>query len=211
MKIIWREERNWCDRGNEEVGDKEEDSGSGDQKQNARKIKRAPEGEEGKQDNEGDKNGNGDQKWKAHKKGAQKVNETTGAQITDANNRTTCAQFSYYRDFHPSRRSDRRATRANTGLINTNVICYSNAIFQHIASCANLGNYADFLRSPPNEEHWHFELYYKFKSVISFILRSGMDGIDPSKFIDLYKKHYKDINADEGKWHDNCIKQWIYL
>jgi hypothetical protein len=55
-------------RGNEEVGDKEEDSGSGDQKRNARKRKRAPEGEEGKRDNEEDENGNGDQKRKAHKK-----------------------------------------------------------------------------------------------------------------------------------------------
>jgi hypothetical protein len=43
--------------------------------------------------------------------------------------------------------------------------------------------------------------------VISFILSGGMGGIDPSKFFDLYKKHYKDFNADEGKWHDNCIKQ----
>ncbi len=41
---------------------------------------------------------------KAHKKGAQK-----GDQITGANDTTTCAHFSYYRDFHPSRRSNRRA------------------------------------------------------------------------------------------------------
>ena len=34
--------------GDKEVGDEEEDSGSGDQKQNARKRKHAPEGEEGK-------------------------------------------------------------------------------------------------------------------------------------------------------------------
>jgi hypothetical protein len=34
-----------------------------------------------------------------------------------------------------------------------------------------------------------------------------MDGIDPSKFVDLYKKRYKDVNANEGKWHDNWVKQ----
>ncbi len=125
-----------------------------DQKQNARKRKRASEGEEGKQDNEEDKNGNGDQKRKAHKrKGAQKANETTCDQITHANNRTTCAQVTYQKEYPPSQRGNRPATGANTGLINANVICYSNAIFQCIASCVNLDNYADFLRSPPNEEH----------------------------------------------------------
>ena len=113
-------------------------------------------------------------------KGARK-----GNQITDANG----AQFSYYRtNFHPSRRSERRATGTNTGLINANVICYSNAIFQCIASCANLDDFTDFLRSPPNEEHQHFELYYKFRSVISSMVSGGMDVIDPSKFIHLYKK-----------------------
>ncbi len=35
-------------RGDEEVGDEEEDSGNGDQKRNARKRKHAPEGQEGK-------------------------------------------------------------------------------------------------------------------------------------------------------------------
>ncbi len=73
-----------------------------------------------------------------------------GDQITDANG----AQFSYYRNnFHHSRRSKGRATGANAGLINANVICYSNAIFQCITSCANLGNYADFFGISPKEEH----------------------------------------------------------
>ena len=128
-----------------------------------------------------------------------------------ANNTTTFAQFSYYRDFHPSRRSKRCATGANTGLVKTNLICYSNAIFQCIANCANVDNLTDFLWSPPNEEHRHFELYYEFKSVISSILSGEMGDIDPSKFVDLYKKCNGDFNADEGKWHDNFIKQSIYL
>jgi ubiquitin C-terminal hydrolase len=127
-----------------------------------------------------------------------------GDQITDANG----AQFSYYRNnIHPSTRSEGRSTGAHAGLINANVVCYSNAIFQCIASCANLGYYDDFLWSPPKEEHRHFKLYYEFKSVISSILGGGMDGIDPHKFIGLYKKRYKDFNANEGKWHGNFIKQ----
>ncbi len=60
--------------GDEEVGDEEEDSGNGDQKQNARKRKHAPEGQEGKQDNEEEEeNGNGDEKPKARKKMLEKV------------------------------------------------------------------------------------------------------------------------------------------
>jgi hypothetical protein len=97
--------------------------------------------------------------------------------------------------------------KQNTGLINTNVICYSNAIFKCIASCANLDNFTDFLQSPPNEEHQHFELYCEFRSVISSIVSGGMGDIDPSKFIYFYKKRNEDFNANEGKWHDNCIKQ----
>ncbi len=65
-------------RGDGEVGDKEEDSGSGDQKRNAHKRKHAPEGEAGKGDNKEDERGNCDQKRKAHKrKGSRKANETT--------------------------------------------------------------------------------------------------------------------------------------
>ncbi len=54
--------------GDEKVGDEEEDSGNGDQKRNARKIKHASEGQEGKRDNKEDKNGNGDQKIKSPQK-----------------------------------------------------------------------------------------------------------------------------------------------
>jgi ubiquitin C-terminal hydrolase len=111
-----------------------------------------------------------------------------------ANNKSTDA-ISYYKKFPPSRRSNLHATQANTGLINANVICYSNAIFQCVASCANL---TDFLRSPPNEEHQHFELYYKFRSVISSMVSGGIGDVDPSKFINLYKKRNEDFITNEG-------------
>jgi len=140
---------------------------------------------------------------KPAKKGARKAD-----QITDANG----GQISYYRDFQTSRRSDLsrsegRSDGAHAGLINSDVICYSNAIFQCIACCADLGFCEDFLRSQPSEEHQHFRLYYEFKSVISSILGNGMDSIDPSKFIGLYRKCYSNVNANEGKWHGNFIKQ----
>ena len=126
-----------------------------------------------------------------------------GDQITDANG----AQISYYRNnFHPSRRSDPsrrsegRSNGAHTGLINADAICYSNAIFQCIASCANLGNYDDFLQNTPELKHRHFKFYYEFKSVISSILGSGMDSIDPHEFIRLYKECYNDFNTNEDTW-----------
>jgi hypothetical protein len=36
---------------------------------------------------------------KPTKKGSRKANETTRDQITDANNRTTCAQVTYYKEY----------------------------------------------------------------------------------------------------------------
>ncbi len=136
---------------------------------------------------------------KPAKKLLEKVNK-----ITDANG----AQFSYYRNnVHPSRRSKVGSTGAHAELINTNVICYSNAIFQCIASCVILGYCDNFLRSPPDKEHRHFKLYYEFKYVISTILGGGMDSINPHTFIGLYKECYNNFNANEGKWHVNFIKQ----
>ena len=43
--------------------------------------------------------------------------------------------------------------------------------------------------------------------MISSILGNGMDNIDPRKFIGLYKECYNNFNANEGKWHNNFIKQ----
>ena len=122
-----------------------------------------------------------------------------------------CAQNTdptYYRSFSSSRRSNIRATKANAGLVNTAVICYSNAIFQCITSCIHL---TDFLQSPSNEEHQHFELYHEFRSVMSSMVSGWINVINPIQFINLYRRHIEDFNADEGKYHDNWMNQWIYL
>ncbi len=160
-------------------------------------------------DDDEEESGNCDQKQKAYKrKHAPKTNDVnqTRMEITKqtANNTTRCAQstdaISYYKQCPPSKRSNIRATQANAGLISANIICYSNVIFQCIASCAKL---TDLLRNPPNEEHGHFEL----RSVISSMVSGGMGDIDPSKFIDLYNKCNEDFNANGDTWHDSCIKQ----
>ena len=192
------------------VGDVDEEGGNGDRKQNARKRKHASKDQEGKRDKkEENEKSNGDKKPRARKK---KI-VPNGDNSTDANG----GQISYYRqNFHPSRRSDvsnseQRFNGAHTGLINSNVICYSNSIFQCLASCADMGLGEEFLRSQPSEEHQHFKLYYEFKSLISSILSNGMDNIDPSKFIDLYKDRFTNVGANEGKWHGNFIKQCTYI
>jgi hypothetical protein len=123
------------DIGNEE----EEESCNGNQKQKAYKRRRAPK-----------KSDVNRRRTKITKRNAN--NTPRHAQNTDP---------TYYQSFPNSRRSNIRATEVNAGLVNTDVICYSNAIFQEgIASCIHL---ADFLRSPPNEEHlWNFRLPYKY-------------------------------------------------
>jgi hypothetical protein len=194
--------------GDEKVGDAEEEGGNGDHKRNARKRKHASKDKEGKRDNEEDEKSNGDKKPRARKKQCAR----NGDQSTDANG----SQNPYYRDFPTSKRSnvsnsERRSDGAHAGLLNSDVICYSNAIFQCIACCADLGLCEEFLRSQPSEEHQHFKLYYEFKSLISSILRNGMDTIDPSKFIGLYRERYTNVDANEGKWHGNFIKQCIYI
>jgi ubiquitin C-terminal hydrolase len=52
----------------------------------------------------------------------------------------------------------------NAGLVNNNVLCYANAIFQIIASCGCLN---ESLSNPPNRAYQHFRIYYNFASVIS--------------------------------------------
>jgi hypothetical protein len=195
--------------GDEKVGDAEEEDGNGDQKRNARKRKHASKDHEGKRDNEEDEKSNGDKKPKASKK----KSAQNGDHSTDANGDPNPY---YRRDFQPSRRSnvsnsERCSDGAHAGLINSDVICYSNAIFQNIASCAHSNLCKEFLRSQPSEEHQHFKIYYEFKSLISSILRNGMDNIDPSKFIGLYKERYTNVGANEGKWHGNFNKQCIYI
>ena len=64
-------------------------------------------------------------------------------------------QSPYYRNNFQSRRTNTPTpvtADAHAGLRNCDVICYSNAIFQGIASCMHV---SDFLQTPPNEEHQH--------------------------------------------------------
>ncbi len=82
---------------------------------------------------------------------------------------------------------------AHAGLNNCDVICYSNAIFQGIASCIHV---SDFLQTPPNEEHHWFPYYYAFASVMSSMVSGQKSVVDPTLFINLFRKNHE--NYDQG-------------
>ncbi len=93
----------------------------------------------------------------------------------------------YYRDdFIPAQRNNARCIATdspNAGLVNNNVVCYANAIFQIIASCGYLNQ---LLRNTPSIRHAHFSLYYNFASVISSMIRDGNEAVDPVIFTDVF-------------------------
>jgi ubiquitin C-terminal hydrolase len=80
------------------------------------------------------------------------------------------------------------------------MICYSNAIFQCIASCLHL---TDFLKTPPDDKHQQFRLYYAFASVISSMVSGQESVVDPTQFIRLYRDLNKDYDPEEGMYCDN--------
>ncbi len=56
----------------------------------------------------------------------------------------------------------------HAGLSNTGVVCYSNAIFQALASCNHL---TTFFNTPPQQNHECFILYYMFSQVLHSMVR----------------------------------------
>ncbi len=104
----------------------------------------------------------------------------------------------YYRDFPESQRRNIHPTdndsHANAGLINSDVICYSNSILQVIASCVHL---TGFFLSPPSEEHQRFRLYYKFAKVIDSMVTGGPVVVNPYKFMDIFMSYHENFVANE--------------
>ena len=91
----------------------------------------------------------------------------------------------YYRDnfINSARRTnepDPVIDHAHAGLTNCDVICYSNALFQGIASCIHV---SDFLQSPPDDEHKWFPLYHTFSSVMRSMVSGQETVVDPTTFL----------------------------
>ena len=94
---------------------------------------------------------------------------------------------------------------AHSGLTNCDVICYSNVIFQGLASCLHV---SEFLRNPPNEEHhMRFPLYHAFASVMSSMVSGQESVVNPTSFIDLFRPKNSDTNYAEGMYFDSS--QWM--
>jgi hypothetical protein len=104
----------------------------------------------------------------------------------------------YYRGFPESLQCNIHPTNndshAYAGLINSDVICYSNSILQVIESCIHL---TEFFLSPPSNEHQHFRFYYKFANVIHSMVTGGPDVVNPYKFVDIFLSYPKKIVANE--------------
>jgi hypothetical protein len=93
---------------------------------------------------------------------------------------------------------------AHSGLTNCDVICYSNVIFQGLASCLHV---SEFLRNPPNEEHsMRFPLYYAFASVMSSMVSGRERVVNPARFVNLFRDSHENFELQQGMYFDS---QWM--
>jgi ubiquitin C-terminal hydrolase len=103
-----------------------------------------------------------------------------------------------------------RAIR-NAGLVNNNVLCYANAIFQIIASCGCLN---ESLSNPPSMAHQHFRLYYNFASVISSMISGGNEAVNQMIFTTVFSERAPQFNNEQRKYlllQIYCLKLDSYL
>ncbi len=84
----------------------------------------------------------------------------------------------------------------NAGLVNNNVLCYANAIFQIIASCGCL---KESLSNPPSMAHQHFSLYYNFASVISSMISGENEVVNPMIFTNVFSECAPQFNNGQRK------------
>ena len=111
-------------------------------------------------------------------------------------------EYPYYKQFPLRLRDEPAAVNlgAHAGLKNSNVNCYSNAIFQCIASCIC---YSDF---SPSEKHPQFPLNHAFASLMSSMVGSE-ESVDPSLFMNDFMHLFRpqedeNINQQEGMYYD---------
>ena len=93
---------------------------------------------------------------------------------------------------------------AHAGLTNCDLICYSNVIFQGLASCLHV---SEFLRSPPKEEHrLRFPLYHAFASVMSSMVSGQESVVDPTPFVNLFRESHENYELRQGMYFNS---QWM--
>ena len=147
-----------------------------------------------------------------------RVLEQEALQRSDAqeepDRREEVAGIQYYRNFS-NQRSNRHHIAPddgrNAGLVNNNVLCYANTIFQIIASCGCLN---ESLSNPPNMAHQHFRLYYNFASVISSMISGGNEAVNPMIFTTVVSERAPQFNNEQRKYlllQLYCLKLDSYL
>jgi hypothetical protein len=115
-------------------------------------------------------------------------------------------KVTYYSTFQERKRSEPAAVNvgANAGLKNSNVVCYSNAILQCLASCFCLSDFS------PSENRPELELNRLFACLMSSMVKGGQS-IDPSSFMNIFRPLFQPpaeeeggVNADEqeGMYYD---------
>jgi hypothetical protein len=116
-------------------------------------------------------------------------------------NENTSPKTQYYRtDFITPQRSNARCIATdgrNAGLVNNNVVCYANVIFQIIASCGLLNK---ALCNPPSITHQHFSLNYNFASVISSMIKGKNEVVNPEIFMGVFRDRFSQFNAEKCKY-----------
>jgi ubiquitin C-terminal hydrolase len=114
--------------------------------------------------------------------------------------REEVAGIQYYRNFSNQRSNRHRIANdggRNAGLVNNNVLCYANAIFQIIASCGCLN---ESLSNPPNMAHQHFSLYYNFAIVISSMISGGNEAVNPIIFTNVFSERVPQFDNEQRKY-----------
>ena len=115
---------------------------------------------------------------------------------------------------YPSRRQKKRTAKShdevvanvvspNTGLINTGVICYSNAIFQALASCYHKTTLFNHSIPAPNQDRDGFRLCFMFAEVLhSLVNRPSNEPcvFNPKKFIDVFQQTHSNFIDEESEY-----------
>ena len=96
----------------------------------------------------------------------------------------SCKRRKYNEEHH-------RSEHGNAGLRNQNVTCYSNAIFQAIASCSHLTTVFDNVLS---DSQRCFRLNYEFVRLLHSMIHQS-DCFDPHDFLSLFLR--RNSNFDE--------------
>jgi ubiquitin C-terminal hydrolase len=115
---------------------------------------------------------------------------------------------------YPSRRQNKRTATShddvvamvvspNTGLINTGMICYSNAIFQALASCYRTTTLFNHSLHAPNQDRDRFRLCFAFVEVLRLLVNRPSSEpfvFYPRRFIDVFRQTHSNFIDEESEY-----------